>query len=97
MFSPDGDGDGDRLLLIYDLEKPGYLANFKVYDVDGFEITEMANNQLLSTNGLIFWDGTDSEGNRANIGMYIIYGEAIHPDGDVKIFKEVCVLAELIE
>lgn len=97
VFSPDGDGDGDRLLLIYDLEKPGYLANFKVYDVDGFEITQIANNQLLSTNGLIFWDGTNSEGNRANIGMYIIYGEAIHPDGDVKIFKEVCVLAELIE
>jgi len=96
-FSPNSDGDNDFLIINYRLDKPGYVANIKVFDDEGFEIKNVVSNGLLATDGIITWNGTSDEGIISQIGIYIVAAELFHPDGDVKNFKKVCVLADFIE
>lgn len=97
VFSPNSDGDNDFLIINYKLDKPGYVANVKVFDDEGFEIDQIVSNGLLATEGLITWNGTTSEGSISQIGLYIIIAELFHPDGEIKNFKKVCVLADFIK
>lgn len=97
VFSPNSDGDNDFLIINYKLDKPGYVANVKVFDDEGFEIDQIVSNGLLATEGLITWNGTTSEGSISQIGLYIIIAELFHPDGEIKNFKKVCILADFIE
>ena len=97
VFSPNSDGNNDFLIINYKLDKPGYVANIKVFDDEGFEIDQIVSNGLLASEGLITWNGTSMEGSLSQIGLYIIVAELFHPDGDVKNFKKVCVLADFIE
>ena len=97
VFSPNSDGDNDFLIINYNLDKPGYVANVKVFDDEGFEIDQIVSNGLLATEGLITWNGTTSEGSISQIGLYIIIAELFHPDGEIKNFKKVCVLADFIK
>ena len=97
VFSPNSDGDNDFLIINYKLDKPGYVANVKVFDDEGFEIDQIVSNGLLATEGLITWNGTTSEGSISQIGLYIIIAELFHSDGEIKNFKKVCVLADFIK
>ncbi len=97
VFSPNSDGDNDFLIINYKLNKSGYVANVKVFDDEGFEIDQIVSNGLLATEGLITWNGTTSEGSISQIGLYIIIAELFHPDGEIKNFKKVCVLADFIK
>jgi hypothetical protein len=94
VFTPNGDGHDDFVLLKYNLEKPGYLATVKLFDTEGFEVLDLANNFLLGTDGFLKWEGTDSEGRLVRMGMYIVMAKLFHPDGETKNFKYVVVAAD---
>jgi len=91
-FSPDNDGVDDRLIINFDLDKSGYVANIRVYNSFGKEIRRLASNLTLSTKDELFWDGLLANKDRAPIGIYVIYFELYHPDGEVKTYKKTCVL-----
>jgi len=93
LFSPDGDGNKDFLQINYKFDKPGYVANISVHDDGGRLETYLAQNKLLGTTGTFKWEGELPDGRLAPVGMYIIYYEIFHPDGNVIDGKEVCVLA----
>ncbi|MDF1698662.1 MAG: lamin tail domain-containing protein [Saprospiraceae bacterium] len=97
IFSPNQDGDNDQMILNYQLEKPGFLASVTVYDAAGFKIKQLSNNELLGSQGIIVWDGTDMDGQISDLGIYVIIGNAFHPDGEVKHFKLTTVLADFID
>ena len=97
VFSPNQDGDNDVMILNYSLDKPGFVANIKIFDAAGFEIGQIANNELLGTKGFLFWDGLNNDGQISDLGMYIVAGEVFHPDGDVVNVKIVTVLADFID
>ncbi len=92
LFSPDSDGVDDRLIINFDLEKSGYVANIRVYNSFGREVRRLASNLTLSTQDELFWDGLLASKARAPIGVYVFYFELFHPDGDVKTYKKTCVL-----
>lgn len=94
IITPDGDGTDDFVLLNYKLEKAGYLATAKIFDSEGFPVLDLANNYLLGTEGALRWDGQDGEGNYAKMGPYIILTRLLHPDGDVKEFRNLVVVAQ---
>jgi len=96
-FSPNQDGDDDQMILTYNLEKPGYLANINVHDAAGFKIKELSNNELLGVQGIITWDGTDMDNQISDIGIYIILGNIFHSDGEKLNFKLITVLADFID
>ncbi len=92
IFSPDNDGVDDRLVINFDLEKSGYVANIRVYNSLGREVRRLASNMTLSTKDELFWDGLLANKERAPIGIYAFYFELFHSDGEVKVYKKTCVL-----
>jgi hypothetical protein len=93
-FSPDGDGYKDVLRVDYDISEPGYTINVNVYDANGRLVKQLKRNEVLGVEeGFFTWDGSRDEGDRARIGIYILWMELFNPQGDVQHFKETCVLA----
>lgn len=93
VFSPDNDGYNDVLAINYNLLEPGYTATVSVYDGDGRLIKDIANNQLVSPSGIFTWDGISNTNEKARIGIYVIFMEAVNTNGSVKKFKKTCVVA----
>ena len=96
-FSPDGDGFEDLLLLQVEADRPGYLASIQVFDANGRLIRRLLRNELLPVTGVYKWDGTDADGHKARIGIYVIWVELVNPDGTVERWQETCVLAGNLE
>ncbi len=92
-FSPDNDNYQDILNIQYNLEANGYVCNIKIFDSNGYLMRDLYKNELLSQNGILSWDGLDDAENKVRIGIYIVYIELFNLKGEVKIYKEVCVVA----
>ncbi len=92
-LSPDGDGFQDFLLINYKTDGPGYTAQVKIYDIEGRPVKTLINNELLPTEGFLRWDGFTDRGDKARVGIYIVYAQVFRSDGTVKEFKETCVVA----
>ncbi len=93
IFSPDGDGFEDILLINYQLPESGYIANIMVFDSRGRRVKRLAANLLLGTEGSIQWDGSNDTGNRVSLGAYVIFIEAFDLKGQLKRYKKTVVVA----
>ncbi len=92
IFSPDNDGHNDVLNISYKMEKPGYTAHVSIYDPRGRLVRILERNILLSNEGVLVWDGTTEENQKANIGIYIVFMEIFDDEGNVENLKETAVL-----
>lgn len=93
IFSPDNDGFDDVLTINYKFDTPGYTANIRIYNSKGQLVSNLVNNELLSTEGYFIWDGLNNENQKVDIGIYIVYIEVFNLDGSVKHFKLKTVVA----
>ena len=96
-FSPDGDGFEDFLLIEYTISEPGFLANIKIFDGQGRLVNNLADNWDLANNGSVKWDGDTLDGVKARIGIYIVWIELFHPDGQVERYRLPCVVAAQLD
>lgn len=92
-FSPDGDGVEDVLLLDYNAGQAGLTANIRIFDANGRLVKKLVQNELLAARGNFKWDGTNEEGSKARMGIYVVWAEWFTLGGKVERSKEVCVLA----
>ncbi len=92
-FSPDNDGYKDFLRIDYATTSNGNIVNMKVFDAKGRIVKDLVENELLSTRGFYQWDGTNNEGGKARIGIYVIWIEMFDDSGAVSVEKKTCVLA----
>ncbi len=92
-FSPNQDGYNDFLNIRYKLEQQGFLANIIIYDSNGRKVRRLVENQLLDLEGVFIWDGVTDSGEIARIGVHIVIAELFDPQGNMKKFKETCVVA----
>ena len=97
VFSPNGDGDKELLTILFEMDKPGYSATIKIFDYRGQEVRALVTNQLIAEQDFANWDGLMEDGRLANVGPYIIYISAFHPDGDVRDKKLPAVLADFLD
>jgi hypothetical protein len=97
IFSPDGDGYNDVLLINYILPEDGYTANIVVFDSQGRRIRRLASNLTLSTSGTIKWDGVTDSNRKAALGAYVVFIEVFttknNVKDNVKQYKKTCVVA----
>lgn len=93
VFSPDGDGFEDVLIINYKLPESGYVANIMVFDSKGRRINRLASNMTLGTSGNITWDGATDGGRRATMGAYVIFIEVFDLNGNIKRYKKTVVVA----
>ncbi|MBL4586766.1 MAG: lamin tail domain-containing protein [Flavobacteriales bacterium] len=92
IFSPDNDGYNDILNINYTFTQPGNVATIRIYDANGRPMRELATNELLAASGTFTWDGTTDTGEKARIGMYVIFFEAFNTEGKTSRFKLSTVL-----
>lgn len=92
VFSPDSDGFEDLAIFTYKFKLPGKVGNASVFDNQGRLIKKILNNELLSTNGEFTWDGINQYGQKAAIGIYLVYFECFSNNGDILNFKETITL-----
>ena len=92
-FSPDNDSYNDVVNIEFELSDPGYVANIKIYDPNGRLVRNLVSNRILGSSDAVSWDGINDENQKAGIGIYLIYIELYDLSGNVKHFKETCVLA----
>ncbi len=93
VFSPDFDGIDDVLTLEYSLKKDNILTNIYILDSKGRFIKKLVNNESLSRQGIITWDGYIG-GKKMPIGIYILYIGTIDIDGNSKKYKKAFILAQ---
>lgn len=75
--------------IFYLLDQPGYRCRALIYNIAGVCVAEVANNELIGTQGTLLWDGLDFRHNKLPPGPYIFYLELYHNKGQVKTYKEV--------
>ncbi len=93
-FSPDNDGFDDFTEISYQFDKPGYILTSNVYTVHGNFVTELANTELLGTEGKFKWDGTvQNSSSFLPRGVYIIHSKVFNLDGSVNEYKNPVVIA----
>ena len=93
IFSPDNDGIDDVLSINYRFDTPSLMGEVIIFDSAGRIIRHLVHQQLMPVEGTFFWDGSDDYGRKVLTGVYIIFFQAYHPNGEQKIFKTPCVLA----
>ena len=75
--------------IAYRLDRSGYFCRANIYDTSGRKVAEIANHELLGTEGIFSWSGTAIGGNKIATGVYIFHAELYHPQGGQKIYKKV--------
>ena len=78
----------DYYILTYQTDKPGYRCRIEVYSANGQKMAEILNNQLITQEGELQWDGKGLNNNRLSPGVYVYYAELYHPDGSYKKVKK---------
>ncbi len=58
-FTPDNDGVNDVTNIYFSTGDVGYFATVFIYDALGRKLCTLANNQLISPEGFIRWNGTE--------------------------------------
>jgi hypothetical protein len=93
-FSPDGDGHEDVTIIHFELPFEVATISVTIYDVRGRLVRRLADNEPTGSRGEIVWNGYDDEQQKARIGMYVVYLEALSTTGGIlEETKGVVVLA----
>lgn len=92
VFSPDNDGFEDILQINYRMQEVGFQLNLIVYDARGRQVNRLVRNELLGTEGTFYWNGEDENGQKADMGIYILLFEYFDLEGNVKSEKLSTVL-----
>ena len=96
VFSPDQDGVDDVLQIGYAFDQPGFTASLLVFNSQGRLVRTLLNSIALEARGAVNWDGIDDRGEKAPVGIYILWMEAFDLSGQVfRIKKRVVVAAKL--
>jgi hypothetical protein len=90
--SPDNDGFEDFLSINYKLPND-IKATIRLFDFNGRLTKVILNNETLSTEGSIRWDGDTEEGSRATLGIYVLLIEYFKLDGTVGKEKKTVTVA----
>ena len=91
-FTPNGDGQDDRLHLTYRTDRPGWLASLAIFDANGRPVRPAERTDLLGVTGALSWDGTDASGRLQQSGPYVLLVKLLHPQGHTVTFRLVAVL-----
>jgi len=92
-FAPDDPGTPNFATISYQFADQGNVANITIFDILGREIKQVAQNELLGTEGFFTWDGTDKSGRKVRIGYYIVLFEIYDMEGRLRSFKDTIVVA----
>lgn len=89
IISPDNDGVEDMLIIGYNLELEGAMADVEIFTASGYPIARIARNELLGASGFLSWDGVRDDGTRVPRGIYVALIWITYPNSNATLFKKV--------
>jgi hypothetical protein len=92
IFSPDNDGYDDVLNINYKLNSGTNISKIIIYNTRGQVVRTLSTSSFYGTEGVVTWDGTTDNGDKAPLGIYIIFVETLNLDGSVKTYKKSATL-----
>ncbi|WP_176956154.1 lamin tail domain-containing protein [Catalinimonas alkaloidigena] len=92
VFTPDQDGDRDVTTIRYQFDQSGFVGTLTLYDDHGRVIRQLARNEILGTEGTYKWDGTQDDGRKARIGIYLVLFEVFLLNGHTEIYRDQVVV-----
>lgn len=93
VFDPEGSSGSGFTSIRYQMDMAGWVGTFKIYSSGGQLIETLAQNQILGTNGMFTWRGTDSTGMQVRAGYYVLVAELYELGGSTKVLKKTIVVA----
>ncbi|GAB3228888.1 lamin tail domain-containing protein [Algoriphagus aestuariicola] len=93
VFDPEGSSGLSFTSITYQLDHPGWTGTFKIFSASGQLIQVLAQNQILGTDGLLTWTGTDSAGKIVRAGYYVLVVELYEAGGRTSLIKKTIVVA----
>ncbi len=93
VFSPNQDGYNDILTINYDFKNPNNMVTLSIWTSEGFPLVQLQEAVNVGQQGFFTWDGTDSKGQLANSGIYIVVVEYFNQNGDSEVLRVSCVLS----
>ena len=84
--------ESDSYTIYYKLDAPGYRCNAYIFDSMGRKINQIANNQLLGTEGRLLWNGNGDSRENLVSGIYVIYLEVYNTEGKVTKYRKPVVV-----
>ncbi|TFH02797.1 MAG: hypothetical protein E4H13_00855 [Calditrichales bacterium] len=94
-FSPDGDGIDDVTIISGEITLNNARINAHIFDINGRLIQTLRDNRFNGNQINLVWDGKDSDGRLARIGIYLVFVQALNDrDGILKEMKTTVVLAQ---
>ncbi len=91
-FSPNGDGFKDFTTIQYEFDQTGFTVNISIFDSRGQEIRQLVQSVLAGNNGSFKWDGILENGEKARLGIYVVFVEAYDLEGNREVWKETVVV-----
>jgi hypothetical protein len=90
-FTPNGDGDADRVIFRIELPVARATARVTVFDIGGRPRAVLADHAALSSETELLWDGSASDGSPLPSGLYVVYLEAIDARAGVFVTAKTAV------
>lgn len=94
QFSPNDDGYKDFLLIDFTETSGDDIASVWIYDLEGRIIKQLLSNESIGTSALVQWDGINTDGRLADMGIYIVFVQLWDPAGNVKEYQQSCALVK---
>ena len=76
----------ENVILLYRLHKSCKIT-VKVYSLAGYPVFSILENELLSGEGKLYWDGRGENSEIMPVGMYVIVVEIYSEDGEYSTRK----------
>ncbi|MDF1572700.1 MAG: lamin tail domain-containing protein [Bacteroidales bacterium] len=91
VFSPDGDGVDDILLISSGSRVAGGIMELYVTDLSGNFIRQIATRGIAGTGDHFYWDGEDQQERMVLPGMYVIHQRSVSNTGS-RMQREACAV-----
>lgn len=93
VFSPDGDGRDDVLLITCSFTTPGLSGSVIIFDRQGRLVRVLIDNSIFGLENTFAWDGTSDGNSIVDRGIYVIFTEVIDMGGRTYRYKKAVGLA----
>lgn len=92
VFSPDGDGIDDEMLLSTRFGDGEWNATLKIFNSAGDLVAQPYSNSLMPVTGELKWNGRSDDGVTLAPGIYVVYLSAWQTAGKTRHYKRTCTL-----
>lgn len=93
VFTPNQDGYQDFVSFSYSFQNIGNVLSVNIWNTVGNRLRVLMENESVSQDGVLHWNGLDDDGNLLNSGIYIVTFDHFNTDGTVEKHKRACVIS----